>query len=56
MFYSFLENVIKTACLNSAQNLISEINSQNENFITLSKRLVEVRKENPNETISYGII
>lgn len=56
MFYSFLENVIKAACLNSAQNLISEINSQKENFMTLSNRLIEVRKENPNETIPYGII
>lgn len=54
--FSFLENVIKAACLNTAQNLISEINSQNENFMTLSNRLVEVRKENSCESIPYGII
>jgi len=42
------------SCLNTAQNLISDINSQNENFIALAKRLVEVRKENSNETTPYG--
>lgn len=49
----FLENLIKSSCLNNAQNLISDINSQNENFITLAKRLVEVKKENSSEA-TYG--
>jgi len=42
------------SCLNTAQNLISDINSQNENFVTLAKRLVEVKKENSSENTHYG--
>lgn len=55
-FFFFTENRIKSACLNTAQNLISDINSQNENFVTLTKRLVEVRDTNSRESIPYGII
>ncbi|XP_027837017.2 elongator complex protein 1 [Aphis gossypii] len=50
---SDLEKCIRLSCLNTAQNLISDINSQNENFVALAKRLVEVRKENSSETTPY---
>ncbi|XP_022162611.1 elongator complex protein 1 [Myzus persicae] len=50
---SDLEKCIKLSCLNTAQNLISDINSQNENFVTLTKRLIEVKKENSSETAHY---
>lgn len=52
----FLEKLIKSACLNTVQNLISDINNQNEHFVTLIKRLVEVRKENSSELIPCGIV
>lgn len=50
----FSEKCIKFSCLKTAQNLISDINSQNENFVTLAKRLIEVKKENSSETNQYG--
>lgn len=56
MYFCFSENLIKSTCLSTAQNLISDINSQNDTFVTLAKRLVEVRNENSNESIPYGII
>lgn len=56
LYIFFPENLIKLACLNTAQNLISDINAQSENFVVLEKRLVEVRTENSNESVSYGIV
>jgi len=53
LFY-FSEKCIKSSCLNTAQNLISDINAQNENFVTLGKRLVELRKENSSDATQYG--
>lgn len=54
--FFFLENLIRSACLNTAQNLISDINSQNETFVRLTKRLVEIREKKSSESIPYGII
>jgi len=53
--HNILEKLIKSACLNTAQNLISEINIQKESFLTFTKRLIEVRKENSSESISHGM-
>jgi len=53
LFY-ISEKCIKSSCLNTAQNLISDINSQNENFDSLAKRLVELKIENSSDTTQYG--
>lgn len=55
IYYYFSENLIKSACLNTAQNLISDINTQSEHFVTLVKRLIEVKKESSSGSILYGI-
>lgn len=54
-FFIFLEKLIKSACLNTAQNLITDINTQCEHFESLIKRLLEIKVENSNESMSYGI-
>lgn len=56
MYFFFSEKSIISACLNTAQSLVTEINSQNEHFITLTKRLVEVRENSSNESFLCGII
>lgn len=55
VFVFSLEKLIKSACLNTAQNIISDIDSQNKHFLTLAKRLIEVREENSSESVPYGI-
>lgn len=55
IYFFFSEKLIKSACLNTVQNLISDINAQKESFLTLIKRLIEVRKEISNELNFYGI-
>lgn len=45
---------IKSACVTSAKNLISDIISSNENFELLLKRLIEVRRQNTADLPGYG--
>lgn len=50
----FSENNIKSACLNTAQNLITDIITQTESFIAFTERLVDIRKDNSCEANPYG--
>lgn len=51
----FSEKLIKSACLNTAQNLISDVNTQREHFESFIIRLLEIKMENSSESISYGM-
>lgn len=53
--YLFSEMFVKSACLNSAQNLQSDIKTQKDNFVSLSDRLIEVERENSSDSMPYGI-
>lgn len=55
ILFIFSENLIKSACLNTAQNLISDINTQREHFESFIIRLLEIKMENSSESISYGM-
>ncbi|VVC39279.1 WD40/YVTN repeat-like-containing domain,Quinoprotein amine dehydrogenase, beta chain- [Cinara cedri] len=50
---TYLENNIKLACINTTQNLISDINIQREKFESFVIRLLEIKVDISNESMSY---